>query len=377
MTARFESLGSVGGLRRGFTSGTSVQAAAKAAAYMAVTGETTDTVAVELPNGMEFEVPVEDATIGEGWASCCVIKRSGDDPDVTDGHRFCCTVRISDLPGVTIIGGKGVGKVTKEGLPIPPGEPAINPTPRKMILRDLSALTPDGKGLEVTVSIPDGEDLAKKTWNPRLGIEGGISVIGTTGIVEPKSTAAWEASIDVYVRVAAKEVEKGPLFLPLGYIGEKLLKERFDIPAEKIVKTGDKVGYTLERCIAEGIEKTLIVGHIGKLTKLAAGIFDTNYRSGDGRLETVAAWAGASGASQSVIREILDLKLAEAAVPIIIREGLEETFSHISRRSQERLTEFLKGEMEIATALTDLEGTILSTWPEDVMEGKSWKKFTS
>ncbi len=371
-----KALGSVGGLQRGFTSGTSAHGAAKGAAVMAVSGKPLASVPLELPNGMDLELPLTNVELGNGWASCCVVKLSGDDPDVTDGHRFCATVRIVDAPGIHIIGGKGVGTVTKPGLPMPPGEAAINPTPRRMITRDLEPLVPPGLGLEVEVFIPDGEELAKKTWNPRLGIEGGISVIGTTGIVEPKSTAAWEASIDLYVRVARAEIGDGALFLPLGYIGEKILTERFSVPREHIVKTGDKVGYTLRRCLDEGISKVVLLGHIGKLTKVAAGVFDTNYRSGDARLETVAAWAGACGACAETVREILDLKLAEAAVAIIQRDGLEETFRHISRRAAERSRDLLEGNVEVATALTDLAGNILGTWPDNLTEADVWKRCT-
>ncbi|PIE54078.1 MAG: cobalamin biosynthesis protein CbiD [Dethiosulfovibrio peptidovorans] len=372
-----KALGSIGGLQRGFTSGTSVHGAAKGAAIMAVSGKSMASVPLELPNGMDLELPLIDVKLGDGWASCCVVKQSGDDPDVTDGHRFCCTVRIVDEPGIHIIGGLGVGTVTKPGLPMPPGEAAINPTPRRMIARDLKPLTPPGRGLEVEVFIPDGEELAQKTWNPRLGIEGGISVIGTTGIVEPKSTAAWEASIDLYVRVARQEIGDGALFLPLGYIGEKILTERFSVPKGRIVKTGDKVGYTLKRCLKEDISKVVLLGHIGKLTKVAAGLFDTNYRSGDARLETVAAWAGACGASAGTVREILDLKLAEAAVAILQRDGLEEAFGHIARRAAERSRDLLEGRVDIATALTDLAGNILGTWPENLTEASVWTKCTS
>lgn len=372
-----EKLGKVGDLQRGFTSGTSAQAAVKGAAIMAVTGVSVEYVEVTLPNGENIEIPLTDLNAGPGWGSCCVIKRSGDDPDVTDGHRFCATVRVTDEEGVTLKGGVGVGKVTKQGLPVQPGEWAINPTPRRMIERDLSWLIPEGKGLEAVIWVPDGEELAKKTWNPRLGIEGGLSIIGTTGVVEPKSTAAWEASIDLYVKVAAKEVGDGPMYLPLGYIGERLLSERYSIDLSKTVKTGDKVGYTLERCRTEGIKKALVVGHIGKLSKVAAGIFDTNYRSGDGRLETIAAWAGACGASAETIKEILDLKLAEAAVAILQREGLDEALYHLARRSGERMADLLDQEMEIGVILTDLAGNVLSTWPEDLMEEERWKKFTS
>lgn len=372
-----EKLGTVGGLQRGFTSGTSAQAAVKGAAAMASAGIPIDQVEVSLPNGEEIEIPLTDVHVGVGWASCCVVKRSGDDPDVTDGHLFCASVKITDQEGIAIKGDKGVGKVTKPGLPVSPGEWAINPTPRRMMERDLSSLTPEGKGFEATVWIPEGEELAKKTWNPRLGIEGGISIIGTTGIVEPKSTAAWEASIDLYIKVAANEIGDGPMYLPLGYIGEKLLTERYSIPLEKTVKTGDKVGYTLERCRLEGIKKALLVGHIGKLSKVAAGIFDTNYRSGDGRLETVAAWAGACGASQETIIEILDLKLAEAAVAILQRDGLEKAFYHIARRSGERILDLMEYQMEIAIILTDLAGNVLGTWPENLWEEEPWKKFTS
>lgn len=377
MSEPFNDLGSTGGLRRGFTSGSTVQAAAKAAAIMAITGEKLENISFELANGMELTLPIAEIDTGDNWASCCVIKQSGDDPDVTDGHPFCCRVDVKDSPGITVTGGYGVGWVTKAGLPVEPGNPAINPTPMKMIKKELKALLPEGKGLHATVTIPDGPELAKKTWNPRLGIEGGISVIGTTGIVEPKSTAAWEASIDLYIKVAAKASHNGLLYLPLGYIGEKLLVEKHGISSDLIMKTGDKVGYSLKGCREEGISRVLLIGHIGKLAKIAAGIFDTNYRSGDARLETVAAWAAASGATTETVVKILNLKLAEASVEIITAKHLERTFYHMVRRASERCEQFMDGEMTVAVAMTDLKGNLLASSPEGLFEEGKWLEFIS
>jgi len=160
-------------LRKGYTTGTCAQGAAKAATLMLLTGEVQDRVDVETPSGIKLRLTIIDPEIGNGYSRCGVVKDSGDDPDITHGAKIYATVRFSDTPGVTIRGGKGVGIVTKPGLAVPVGEHAINPTPREMILREVSSLLPDGQGVEVTITVPEGEALAEKTFNPRLGIKGG------------------------------------------------------------------------------------------------------------------------------------------------------------------------------------------------------------
>jgi len=218
------------------------------------------------------------------------------------------------------------------------GGSAINPVPRSMIEKELAAYLPESRGFKVVISAPGGEELAKKTWNPRLGIKGGISIIGTTGIVEPKSTSAYKMSIELNIKVAAASGSR-TLFLTPGYVGEKSLKERFKVPEEAIVKTGDQVGFSLNYCGSIGVKRVVLIGHIGKLVKLAAGIFNTHSKSGDARLETIAAYAAACGADSLVVKQILNLELAEAAIPILKEHKLLKTFKLIGARVVMRCSE--------------------------------------
>ena len=366
-------LGERNGLRRGYTTGTCAQAAAKAAAIMLTTGKIIKSVEVELPRGEKLYLPLIGQKIGENFAECGVIKDAGDDPDITDKAKVFCKVRITDRKEITIKGGQGVGVVTKPGLAIPVGESAINPVPRKMIIKELTPYIPSGKGLEVVISVPGGEELAKKTWNPRLGIVGGISIIGTTGIVEPKSTSAYRASISLCLNVALASGYK-VVFITPGYVGERVLKERLNVPEETIVKIGDYVGYTLKQCVTKKVKGVLLIGHIGKLAKVAAGLFNTHSKFGDARLETIAAYAGACGANSKVIKEILKLKLAEASIEILRKNNLMETFQMLAKRVVERSREYTEGKLKIGCILLSLKGDILGSEPKNLIRKEEWEK---
>lgn len=364
------------GLRKGYTTGTCAQAAAKAAAIMLTTEKIIKSVGVELPNKEKLCLPLIEQKIGENFARCAVIKDAGDDPDVTDGIKVFCEVRISDNKGITIKGGPGVGVVTKPGLAIPVGESAINPVPRKMITREVLPYIPADRGLEVIVSVPEGKELAKKTWNFRLGIIGGISIIGTTGIVEPKSIAAYQASISLCLDVALASGHR-VVFITPGYVGERALREKLSVPEEAVVKIGDYIGYALDQCVKKKVQRVLLIGHIGKLAKVAAGLFNTHSKFGDARLETVAAYAAASGANSIVVKEILKLKLAEASIEILRKNNLMKTFPMIAGRVIERSREYTKSKLEIACILLSLKGDILASEPEKLTEKEKWKKFIS
>jgi len=245
-----------------------------------------------------------------------------------------------------------------------------------MIIKELSSYIPSGKGLEVIISVPGGEELAKKTWNPRIGIVGGISIIGTTGIVEPKSTSAYRASISLCLNVVLASGYK-VVFITPGYVGERVLKERLNVPEETIVKIGDYVGYTLKQCVIKKVKSILLIGHIGKLAKVAAGLFNTHSKFGDARLETIAAYAGACGANSKVIKEILKLKLAEASIEIIRKNNLMETFQMLAKRVVERSRKHTKGELKIGCILLSLKGDILGSEPKNLSRKKEWEKFIS
>ena len=325
---------------------------------MLMTGRSVDWVDVETPSRLRVRLPVVDPEIGDCYASCGVVKDSGDDPDITHGTKICATVRISDKRGVTVRGGKGVGIVTRPGLAVPVGGYAINPTPLEMIIRDVSSLLPNDQGLEVTITVPDGEALAGKTFNPRLGIVGGISILGTTGIVEPKSIDAYKTSLSLQLDVI-KASGSGKAVLVLGYVGERFCRKVLRLPADSIIKIGDHVGFMVEQCEGKGFEEVLLVGHIGKLVKVAGGQFNTHWRFGDRRIETIAHYAKRCGADPEVIEAILRETTAEASVQVLKKNGLVKVFDDIAKDVVLRAKDLAGAKLRIHCILLSLEGEAL------------------
>lgn len=375
----FDGLGYTGGLRRGYTTGSCAAAAAKGAVKMLLSGELLSSLTISLPGGQLLTLPLEKCTVTEESARCAVRKDSGDDPDGTGDMLIVAEARRSTASGVTISGGTGIGRVTRKGLPVPPGEWAINPGPRQMIENEVAAVLPPGGGVNIVISAPEGAERAAKTWNPRLGIEGGISILGTTGIVEPKSVAAYLSSIDLYISsaLAFDSPCPGTVFLVPGYVGEKCLRDRFGVPPEIIVHMGDHVGHALEECAARHARAVHLFGHVGKWTKVAAGLFNTHCSFGDARLETLAACAGASGASPGQIREILSLPLAEEAVPLLRKWGLSAAFSLVAERTHWRSSILLGETIPLGVSVLSLEGDILGSTPEIGKEVESWTDLPS
>ena len=266
--------------------------------------------------------------------------------------------------------------MTRPGLAVAPGRSAINPVPRRMILREAGQVLravrhgAGGKGhtagpvLEIVIYVPEGKTLAGRTWNPRLGITGGISIIGTSGVVEPKSDEAYRASIAAVIR-GIRKTGHDTLIITPGYVGERYLFEKAGIPAEGVATVGDHVGWSFREGARRGFRRFVLVGHIGKLAKVAAGIFDTHWSSGDARLETLSAWAAHEGADTETVRRLLSLELAEEAVAVIEAEGLETVFARITGRCVDRLAADMErrypGEkFEIGCVLLDLEASRLA-----------------
>jgi cobalt-precorrin-5B (C1)-methyltransferase len=277
--------------------------------------------------------------------------------------KIYATVRFSGKRGVTIKGGKGVGVVTRPGLAIPVGEHAINPTPREMIRREAAGLLPEDQGLEVMITVPDGEALAEKTFNPRLGITGGISILGTTGIVEPKSIDAYKASLSLELDVMTASCS-GKVILVLGYVGERFCKKVLGLSEDSFIKIGDHVGFMLDQCKKKGIAEVLLIGHIGKLVKVAGGQFNTHFRFGDRRMETLAEHAMHCGASRETIEAILREKTAEATIGILREKGLMKVFDEIAREVVSRGEKRVKGKPGIHCTILSLEGEILGSHHE-------------
>ena len=375
----FEGLGRTGGLRRGFTTGTCAAAAAKAAAMMLLSGREISSVEISLPGGGSLHLPLEERSVSPDRARCAVRKDSGDDPDVTDGMLISAEALPGETPGVAISGGPGIGRITRDGLPLPVGEWAINPVPRRMIRESIEPLLPAGKGITIVLSAPDGAERASRTWNPRLGIQGGISILGTTGVVEPKSETAYLASVDLCISsaLAFSSSSPGTIFLVPGYVGEKALLEGFSVPREIIVRVGDHVGHALERCAAVRASRVFFFGHVGKVAKLAAGLFNTHCNAGDARLETLAACAGASGADPELIRTLLGLPLAEEAAALMLQRGLKRAFVLVAQRAHRRCVLRMGGKVPLGVAVLSLQGDILGNFPETGEARVPWEKLPS
>lgn len=384
-----EVLGTVNGLRRGFTTGTTAQAAAKTAAMALFSQKQLKEVEITLPEGnkpfsgrsMIIPVQVCTCTAAEGFAS--VIKDAGDDDDDTNGMEIQAMVSFSQKSGVLLKRGFGIGIVTRSGLRIPPGEPAINPVPMRMIRKELnlllqehqSALPPGQHGLAVIFTAPEGEKIAALTWNSRVGIKGGISLIGTSGVVEPRSEAAYKTSIGMVIKSAAQERDR--LIIASGYVGDKYLKDK-NFPDTAWITVGDYMGFAMKQSAKRGIHKLFLIGHIGKISKISAGLFNTHYQYGDARLETVAAFAAVCGAEPEQVEQLLSLSLAEAAVPLLEEWKLEHTFFRLAERAVWRCNKLLipiDPHIEVSVAILDLQSRMLGFAGEFETEEELCRNF--
>ena len=313
-------------LRLGYTTGSCAAAAAKAAAWMLLTGRRKETITLDTPKGIRLELAVREITMRADSVSCAIEKDSGDDPDVTKGTLIFASVRRTDEPGVHIDGGEGVGRVTKRGLDQPVGNAAINSVPRQMIrenVEEVMALTDFSGGLDVVISAPEGETLAKKTFNPRLGIVGGISILGTTGIVEPMSEAALVETIRVELRQRRAMGKEYALLTPGNY-GSDFIRQNLDVDLNTAVQVSNFLGDALDICRALGFRGALLVGHVGKLVKTAGGMMNTHSKYGDCRMDILAAHAGMAGVRPVRIAEIMDCAACDDAVRILREEGQDD-----------------------------------------------------
>ena len=317
-------------LRLGYTTGSCAAAAAKAAAWMLLTGRKKDTIRLQTPKGIELNLDVLETELSPDGARCAIQKDSGDDPDVTRGTLIFAAVKKSGKAGVTIDGGEGIGRVTKPGLDQPVGAAAINSVPRRMIqeaVEEVCGLLGYTGGLYVVISAPDGETLAKKTFNPRLGIEGGISILGTTGIVEPMSEQALVDTIHVELRQRRAGGADYVLLAPGNY-GADYIKGVMGIDPATAVMTSNFIGDTMEMCRELGFRGALLIGHIGKLVKLAGGMWNTHSRYGDCRMDILTACAAAEGLHGGAAAEMLCCATCDDALRLLKEQGLYDAVLH-------------------------------------------------
>lgn len=361
------------GLRTGYTTGSNAAAAAKAATIALLTGHWPDQVTITLPIGETATMTPVEMQRGEDWAFCCMVKDAGDDPDVTHGALICARVQRVAQPGITIDGGVGVGRVTLPGLGLPVGGPAINPVPRQQItdnVRDaVRECAPEGEaflereGLEVIISVPDGERLAQKTLNPRLGIIGGISILGTTGKVFPYSTASWRASVIQAVEMAARN-HAPKLVLCTGGRSEKFAMRIFsELPELAFVELSVFTGDALKTCVACGVEEAVFVGMIGKMIKTAQGHMQTHVAGNQVDFAFLAQVCRDTGAPQALVDAVARANTGRHFLELCQEYGQTAPLQRIVELALMHCVRFIEaqgGAMGFETILVDFDGNVLA-----------------
>lgn len=312
-------------MRYGFTTGSCAAAAAKASAYMLLTGKVKTEISIMTPKGILYTAKLLCIDRQEETVRCAVRKDGGDDPDVTTGALIFAKVSYGrrDIRQIRIEGGSGVGRVTKPGLDQPVGNAAINRVPRQMITQEVEQVCSlcDYRGtLEIEISVPEGEKIAEQTFNGRLGVTGGISILGTSGIVEPMSSQAILDTIRVELR-QRKALGYSYVAVSPGNYGLDFMKRSYGYDLDRSVKCSNFIGDTMDMALEEGFEKLLLTGHIGKLIKVAGGIMNTHSREGDCRMELMSAFALRQGASPECARRILDCTATEQALALLDEDG--------------------------------------------------------
>ncbi len=354
-------------LQFGYTTGTCAAAAAKAATVMLLTGHVPETVHILTPKGIPLDLEVLEPKISENTASCAIRKYSGDDPDVTNGILVYAEVQATSEPGIRIDGGLGVGRVTKPGLKEPIGEAAINPVPREMIrMAAEEALDEceDVTGLSIVISVPEGVEIAKKTFNPRLGIIGGISILGTSGIVEPMSEDALLESIELDIRQKKAMGQERLIIIPGNY-GADFAKAVCSLDEDVLVKCSNYIGRTIDMAASEGFKEVLLIGHVGKLVKLSGGIMNTHSKEGDCRAELMASLALRAGASAELARAILESVTTTEMLRMLHDEGLlDSAMEYMGKQIDFYLRRRAHDQLTIgAIVFTEAYGTLCTTGP--------------
>ncbi len=317
-------------MRYGFTTGSCSAAAAKAAAYMLLSGKRKENIVITTPKGIDFFAEIVDISREENCVRCGVVKDGGDDPDITTGSVVYATVRKqnSEEGNLFIDGGEGVGRVTKPGLDQPVGNAAINSVPRQMIekeVREVMELFDCNNSLDITISVPGGEELAEKTFNPRLGIVGGISILGTSGIVEPMSNQALLDTIQVELN-QKKALGYDTIVIAPGNYGLDFMKREYGYNLDEAVKCSNFIGETLDMIAKLGFSGVVFCGHIGKLIKVSGGIMNTHSREADCRMELMVFAALKAGVSMEDLKLISECVTTDAAYEIIRNSGKETEF---------------------------------------------------
>ncbi|MBI5698376.1 MAG: cobalt-precorrin-5B (C(1))-methyltransferase [Thaumarchaeota archaeon] len=352
-------------LRTGFTTGTCVTAAAKAGLVAIITKKKIESIEVSLPK-QKITINIASCQFDQYTAKCSVIKDGGDDPDVTHGAEIIVDLQITDSAGkIEIDGGEGVGRVTKPGLGLEIGSAAINPTPKRMITENLTIAGKEilqKKGIKVIISVPRGKEIAPKTDNPRLGIINGISILGTTGIVVPYSTASFAASIRQSLDVTLA-MNGDTVVLTTGGRSEEFSRKEIDLPDHCFVQMGDFAGYTIQQCAKKSIKKAYIAGFIGKMTKIAMGVKQTHVKGSKVDMDFLVKIAQKCNASKETLDQIKNANTARHVQEIVTKSKVDGFFSAICQESHKQMQAHSENKVEIRVILFDFDGSILGRYP--------------
>lgn len=327
-------------LRKGFTTGTTATAAAVAATKTLLQQEPQTVIAVTAANGQNAEFEVQDYEFDHQHASVAITKDGGDDQDATDGMLIYATVTLRDDDQITLDGGKGIGRVTQKGLANPPGMAAINPTPRKVITQGVRDVLGAKRGADIVISAPEGEKVAKLTYNPKLGIVGGISILGTSGIVTPMSEESWKHSISIEMNIHRERGDERLILTPGNY-GEDFLTQEMKIPVTQQVQMSNFVGYVLKEAQRLGFKQVLLVGDLGKMIKVSAGIFSTHSKDADARAEVMVANLALLGAPVDLLKQVYNCLTTIAMIDLIDQAGYQAVYQQIVDRIKLRSEKLL------------------------------------
>lgn len=357
--------------RKGYTTGSCATAAAKVASLMVLQQTEISQVTITTPSGVILDLDVLEPVIEKNTAIAAIQKDGGDDVDVTHGMLIFAKVTLNQTGIITIDGGQGIGRVTRKGVRHEIGAAAINDTPMRTIEEAVREVIGEKRGAEVIIFAPEGEERAQQTFNPRLGIMGGISIIGTTGIVTPMSEEGWKKSISLEIEMKRSQGLDKIIFVP-GNHGEAFA-EALGFNSQYVVVMSNFVRHVLKDAERLGFKRVLLLGHLGKLIKVAAGIFHTHNHVADGRIETLIAMLALMGASQEFLLQIDQCKTTEAAMELIEAHGYRGVYHQIALRIKERveqLSKFTKNPMQGDAIVCSMDGNILgcSTPLEQLVE---------
>ena len=327
--------------RKGYTTGSCATAAAKVAALMILRQQIIHQISIVTPSGVTLHLNVEEPLIHGNQATAAIRKDGGDDVDVTHGMLIYAQVKLRDDAHITITGGTGIGKVTQKGIGLPIGHSAINKTPLQTIDAAVREVLGPERGADMVIFAPEGEERALRTYNSRLGILGGISILGTTGIVTPMSEESWKRTLAIELEQKRENGLDKVIFVP-GNHGERFVREQLQVDTNLVVTMSNFVGYMLQEAERLAFRHVVMVGHLGKLIKVAAGIFHTHSHIADGRMETLVTHLALAGAPNELLQQVYHCLTTEAAMELIAQAGYESVYDAIATRIVDRVQQMLR-----------------------------------